>query len=309
MVITVLVLFCLTSCAASVEQSAENSDAVAIAAEYKNPAKTPEPKASVEKQMWDYIVKQYHNQYAAAAMLGNSDFEAALCPYRTEGDRGRTADGRYPYSLEYTEKVDSGIIGRETFACAGPGGGAYGLFAWTSAGRKEGLYDFAKERGVSVSDWQMQLDYAYNEISSRYYELYCTFLTAESVEEATEAFGFIFERGINMEYSIGRRTEIAQQYYDRYADADFDCPYQKGTLLPVDGSCDYLDREFEKDILNSNIYVYMAQMVLHELEYLESEPCGYLGEETEEAIRSFQEDRQMEPTGILGPDVWHELNQ
>ena len=259
------------------------------------------------REVWDYLVAQYGNQYAAAALMGNSDFEMAICPYRTESDKVLDENGGYPFSLEYTEKVDSGEIDRENFAHAGPAGGGYGLFAWTSAGRKLGLYDLAGEYGVSISDWRMQLDYAYNEITARYYPLYCTLMTADNIYDATWAFGYYFEQPSDYEISVPKRVAIAQKYYDMFADHAFICENVKDTLLPVNGSFDYMDRTYEENSLDMHLPVYMAQVVMKKMGYLSEEPSGYLGINTADALEALQFDNNLELTRVLDSDVWDVL--
>ena len=295
-----ILLFILSACGTKAEAAAEYPAAA---------VRTPpvEEPLSTEQAMWNYLLAQYSNQYAAAALLGNADFEMALCPYRVEGDKVLDEDGSYPASLEYTAKVDSGEITRENFAYAGPSGGGYGLFAWTSPGRKEGLYDLAKERGVSVSDWKTQLDYAYKEITDRYYDLYCTLLTADNLEDAVWAFGYYFEQATGIQTTVSRRTDIAQEYYNRYADHAFICPYKPDTLLPIDGSYDYLEQEYAINEYESCLPVFMAQTVLKAEGYTKAEPCGYLGPETAAVLEDFQFDNNLELTGILDPPVWRLL--
>lgn len=272
------------------------------------PVVTAEPlSADTEQEIWDYIVGQYGNQYAAAALMGNSDYEMAFCSYRTEGDWAREPDGSYPFSLEYTAKVDSGEVNRADFSSAGPNGGGYGLFAWTSAGRKEGLYDLAVSRGVSVSDWQLQLDYAYQEIVERYHALYCILMTADNLRDATWAFGYYFEQPINFEASVGRRVEIAQEYYNKYADHAFICVNRPDTLLPVNGSFDYLEHTYVENDMSIFLPVYMAQQMLVKMGYMKDAPSGYLGPKTAAAIESLQFDYNLALTGELDPDVWRVL--
>ena len=263
-----------------------------------------------ERQMWDYLMLQYENQYAAAAILGNADYESDMCSYRTESDKTLNPEtGEYEFSRDYTAKVDSGEIGREEFSCCGPGGGAYGLFAWTGAGRKEGLYDLAQERKASVSDWKLQLDYAYNEINERYLVLYYELVTADSVESATEAFCETFERPKNMFNSMIKRSELALSYYERFADPDFESPYSAGDLVPINGSTDYIYSEIEQDFENINVYTYIAQDALLKLGYMDIEPSGYFGWETYDAISQLKEDNGFEPDGALDNITWKLLSK
>lgn len=272
------------------------------------PTAVPEEQ-SFEKQMWDYLVDQYENEYAAAALMANSNYEMALCSYRTEGDKVMDENGEYPFSKEYTKKVDSGEISRSDFAYSGPNGGGYGLFSWTGVGRKENLYDFAKERGCSISDWQMQLDFAYEEIVERYHELYCTLLTAENCQEATESFGMIFERGEKIGFTVLKRTDIANEYYEKYGSASFEPKFEKGELLPVNHSYDYMENKVEENTFNTSIFPYIAEVVLAKNGYLDKEPAGYCGTELKEAILKLQKDHGVEQDGVLDQETWEILEQ
>ena len=300
-----MLLAVLTTCGcAATDTQIPEEKSISVNTQDIIPSATQEPEIPFEQQMWNYLMEQYENEYAAAALMGNSDYESALCPYRTEGDKARTENGEYPFSMEYTQQVDIGEIDRETFAVSGPKGGAYGLFAWTGSGRKKGLYDLARQRSVSISDWKMQLDYAYTEIVERYHDLYYTLLTAESVDEATELFGLDFEQAENISYTLIRRKEIAQDYFNKYGSGSFSPKYSKGAIVPVNNSFDYLDKELLPDTLNANVYVYIAQIVLQEKGYLNSTPCGFYGDEMTSAIKLLQRDNNIEEDGKLDAEVW-----
>ena len=63
----------------------------------------------------------------------------------------------------YTLAVDSGAYGN--FVRDGAG---YGLAQWTFWSRKEALLKFAKEKGKSIGDLQMQLDFLWKELKVSY---------------------------------------------------------------------------------------------------------------------------------------------
>ena len=83
--------------------------------------------------------------------------------------------GANPRNLEnlcdtYTEAVDSGEITRDLFLH--PLGDSrqygYGFCQWTSAGRKVGLYDLVKSKGVSIGDPDTQVEFMLKELQHRY---------------------------------------------------------------------------------------------------------------------------------------------
>ena len=100
-----------------------------------------------------------------AGIMSSMVVESGFVPHRLQGD---FTDG-YVTSLEYTRKVDSGSINRNEFVYNGPNGGGYGLVQWTSEGRKEKLYDYAKSKNRSIGDIEMQLGYFLIELTSTGY--------------------------------------------------------------------------------------------------------------------------------------------
>lgn len=63
---------------------------------------------------------------------------------------------------KYTVSVDNGSYPRDSFVNDHAG---YGLIQWTSSTRKANLYDFAKLRGKSIADIDMQLEFLLTEIN------------------------------------------------------------------------------------------------------------------------------------------------
>ena len=99
-----------------------------------------------KKTIWEYLKAKGFSDAATAAIMGNMEAESNCVAVRLQGD----FTTGYRKSNEYTAKVDNGEISRDQFVYHGPGGGGYGLCQWTYWSRKAGLYDLAKEQGVSV---------------------------------------------------------------------------------------------------------------------------------------------------------------
>ena len=105
-----------------------------------------------------------------------------------------------------------------------------GLAQWTYGTRKAGLYDFAKQRGVSIDDEDMQIEYLLGEINpsggadgfAQYqlskYKGYSVsdWENATTPEDAAIAFCWIFEKPGSPHMTT--RTQKAREYYERYKD-------------------------------------------------------------------------------------------
>ena len=114
----------------------------------------------------------------------------------------------------YTAAVDDGSYSREEFINDASG---YGLCQWTYHTRKEKLYDFARERGVSISDYQMQLDFMNRELTGKKLDYLCGLPdTIDGAYEAGYYYCEAFEKPDNPDAPIGRGNK-ARSYYEHYA--------------------------------------------------------------------------------------------
>ncbi|MCR5811914.1 MAG: hypothetical protein K6G34_11140 [Lachnospiraceae bacterium] len=107
--------------------------------------------------IWARLKAKGFDDNACAAIMGNMQAESAFRPNNVED--------RCPMSDEaYTAAVDNGSYSRKDFMYDHGKAYGYGLCQWTFNTRKAGLYDFAKSRGVSIADEQMQLDWMWDEL-------------------------------------------------------------------------------------------------------------------------------------------------
>lgn len=119
----------------------------------------------------------------------------------------------------YTEAVDSGKITRALFLH--PLGDSrqygYGFCQWTSAGRKAGLYDLVKSRGVSIGDAKTQTEYMLSELKTSYKSVWKVLQTATSVQEASNIFLVKFEAPANVGSAVKKtRASYGEQYLKIY---------------------------------------------------------------------------------------------
>lgn len=170
-----------------------------------------------EEAVWNYLLGFGYPKNAVAGMMGNMSVES-----------GSTFDGRIvqgdrepiTFSIDYTNKVDSGAISKNDFVNNGPNGGGYGIVQWTYYTLKDGLYEYAKtERKITIGDTAMQLDYLDKYLQSDKKDLYNSLKDPNiSIDSATRAFMIQFENPRYKEESDQvYRVQISQDIYNRHA--------------------------------------------------------------------------------------------
>ena len=113
------------------------------------------------------------------------------------------------------------------------GQNGYGLVQWTSFGRKQGLYDLVKKKGVSISDKQTQLEYLLYELQNKYPGVYNTLKTTTSLAEASNKVLTDFESPEDAMSHSSTRASYGQTYYDKFTkeppkDTSFGAPTTLG---------------------------------------------------------------------------------
>lgn len=114
----------------------------------------------------------------------------------------------------YTEDVDCGAYSEYQFVHDQAG---YGLAQWTHKDRKQGLYDFAKLKGTSIGDLDMQLGYLWTELG-QYKSVLNALFNAQSVRVTSDAVMLKYEIPADTsEDNRASRADLGQMYYERYA--------------------------------------------------------------------------------------------
>lgn len=281
-----------------------------------------------EATIWQTLRAKGFSETATAAIMGNMQGESGLVSYRLQGDFG----SGYTRSREYTDKVDSGQITKNEFLYNGPGGGGYGLCQWTFWSRKEGLYDLAKSRGLSVGDESVQIDWLYKEMQKpeyiyekNYYERCQVFdflHRDESLLEMTKAVLRAYEKPADQsDYVAEMRASWGRDIYNRNAgsvpdvdptpepvpDPAPDPTPAEGVVPPV---LKYGDKDWYKGG-DKGVAVAMLQMGLKKKDIsIGIWGCdGHFGKDTETAVKKFQSSCNLIVDGIVGYDTWQVLFQ
>lgn len=198
-----------------------------------------------EEKIWNFLKSKGLNDYGVAGLMGNLYAESGLLPNNLQNS--------YESALGFTDSsyvkaIDSGTYSNFVDDCAG-----FGLAQWTYCTRKKALLNYAKSKGASIGDLEMQLEYLYKELSSDYKAVLNALKTTTSVLEASNAVLFKFERPADQSSSMqSKRASYGQKYYDKYATNnttdsdngdDNDMPYTKGKAVKL--STNFKSTEFD----------------------------------------------------------------
>lgn len=171
-----------------------------------------------EKIIWDYLLAHIGNEYGVAGLMGNMQAESGLKPNNLQN----SYESKLGYTDEtYTAAVDNGSYGNFVGDAAG-----YGLCQWTSSGRKNGLLNLKRQRGCSIADMTLQLDWLWHELTTSYKSVLSVLQTATSVRQASDVVLTRFEIPADQSESVKqRRASYGQTFYDKYAKGGSAVPY------------------------------------------------------------------------------------
>ena len=164
---------------------------------------------SVDKQIWDFLKSKGLNDFAVAGIMGNLRAESALSPINLQN----SFEKKLGYNdTTYTQAVDNGVY--SNFVNDGAG---YGLAQWTYHSRKANLLAYAKDKGVSIGNLQMQLEFLWKEMQN-YTTMNTELKSAKTIKDASDSFLFRFERPANQGSGVQiARANYAKEFYDKFS--------------------------------------------------------------------------------------------
>ena len=162
---------------------------------------------SNEVVIWNFLKSKGFNDFATAGIIGNMFAESSL----QSNNLQNTFNTKYNLNdRDYTSRIDNGLM---DFINDGSG---YGLCQWTYPSRKKGLLNYAKKKGVSISNLQMQLEYFWSEIQG-YTTLMNILKSCNDVRTASNAFLLEFEKPLNQSTAVqNARYTYSMNYYNKY---------------------------------------------------------------------------------------------
>ena len=164
-----------------------------------------------EEKIWNYLKAKGLPDCGIASLMGNLYAESCLIPTNLQNS--------YEKALSFTDAAYTAAVDNGTYQNFVKDSAGYGLAQWTYWSRKKNLLDFAKKKGKSIGDLEMQLDFLWNELQG-YTVVISTLKTAKTVRAASDSVLLNFERPADQsEAAKTRRAGFGQKFYDIVAAA------------------------------------------------------------------------------------------
>ena len=156
----------------------------------------------IDQEIWNYLNKKTNNCFGTAAIMGNLMAESSLNPECATGSN-KTAN--------YTQDADEGIVDFENDHVA------YGLAQWCYHTRKKALLDYAKKKGKSVGNLDLQLDYLVKEMSESYKSVWVAVRTENDVKAISDMIMLKYEKPANTsDAAKKKRADYARKFIDKF---------------------------------------------------------------------------------------------
>lgn len=234
----------------------------------------------------------------ACAMMGNMQDESGLKANNVQNGMGYSDD-------DYTAATDGGLI---DFVSDQRG---YGLCQWTYPGRKLNLLNFARSRGVSVGDEDMQVDFCIHELRTEYSNLWQYLCTATGVAEAASKVCREYERPAETVVNVQERAAFANQFYMTLSKLDI------SDNAPTGSSSDSVfhtpavevfwpPRMLEYGMTGADVVALQGLLTAHGFNV----SCdGVFGNKTKAALAGFQAESFGYGNGVADEATWATLTR
>lgn len=162
-----------------------------------------------EIDIWNFFISKNLNPITVAAIMGNLYCESAFISNNLQDS--------FEYiinmdDVSYTLAVDNGTY--KNFCNDDCG---YGLAQFTFTTRKLALYNYAKSKGVSIGNAEMQMEFIYNELTTDYKHLFNQLNRETNLRNATEAFLKEYEKPLDQsETEVENRYSYALKFFNTY---------------------------------------------------------------------------------------------
>ncbi len=191
---------------------------------------------TTEQSIYAYLRQKGFNDYSVSGIMGNlyaeSNLQSTNLQNTYNNSLGMTDD-------EYTKAVDNNL---HDFVNDSAG---YGLAQWTYYSRKQALLNFAKEKGKSIGDTEMQLEFLIKELKEDFSNVYSELLKATSVKQASDCFMTKFESPADQSSTMKNlRASYGEKYYKQYCGTT--------AAAPTVDSKDSNKNNNSKDNINNN---------------------------------------------------------
>lgn len=154
------------------------------------------------KTIYDALIAAGMTQEGACGLMGNMMAESTMKANIAQRGMTKLSDEKY------TAAADNGLI---DFTRDQVG---YGLCQWTHHTRKAALLAFAKNKGVSVGDEGMQIEFCLRELQQEYPLLMLKLCSSHDINECADRVCDQYERPAVNNYNA--RREYARQFFNDF---------------------------------------------------------------------------------------------
>lgn len=228
----------------------------------------------------------------ACGLMGNMNAESAMRANNAQDGMTRMSDA------EYTATVDNGIYTNFVKDAVG-----YGLCQWTYHTRKQELLNFAKSKGVSIGNEDMQVEFAIKELKRDNASLWKFLCSTTDIEEAASRICKEYERpAVN---NITVRANAAKQFYNQFSDTTVgktEITETKKADTPITPY--WPPRVLAAGMKGADVMVLQALLTAHG--YLVSSD-GFFGSTTTTKLKAYQKANSLTADGIAGEKTWTKL--
>lgn len=251
---------------------------------------------AIKDYIWDYLRQHGCTEEGAAALMSNIQAESAFIPNNLQ-DSYNSSLG---YSDEgYTAAVDRGAYGNFIYDSAG-----YGLCQWTYFSRKSGLLSYAKQRGVSIGNIDMQLDYALKEIREGYPQIWNKMTTGHEVSNLAIEIMVKFENPADQ--SIGTkqyRATLAERIYAEFSGKEVpDVQPSSPDVQPIVYT--YVNIQVPELYMGAKSDAVASMQSLLCCRGYRVDITGVFDGNCRTALATFQDAAGLAPDGICGKNTW-----
>lgn len=234
----------------------------------------------------------------ACALMGNMKAESAMKSSNVQDCMGYS-------DADYTAAADAGLV---DFVSDGRG---YGLCQWTYGARKRALLDFARSRGVSVGDEDMQVDFCVAELRQDYPALWLYLCSCKGVYEAAGRVCSEYERPAVSNTKV--RAAYANEFYMRLGGLDPASPEAGELTRPEEPATPSPERESRWPPRVLSLGMYGGDVAaLQGLLIAHGYPAGVSGvfdAATAEKLMAFQRGHGLADDGVAGKRSWQKLTE
>ena len=145
------------------------------------------------------LTKSYqYPVHGAAGIVGNLWAESGILPSRIEGSQPDTPLRSQNFQRQWIEFTAEQVMNRHRKARQGPRYPGIGIAQWTSAKRRQGLFEHSfqgQQLGAAILfNLEAQVDYLFTELQTAYTEVNAILITPEvTVDTASDEVVYSFE--------------------------------------------------------------------------------------------------------------------